>query len=141
MRKIMINKIIKVNSQYKDRVKSFIIDRKLYIKPNFNPIQLNNSIEWNTEGSLSKTKIIYLHTLLIIKDLIKYLIKEKIEYSAESLKIIEEWWEINEKNEVAWNEHAVAERTLNLLYFQENSSIKIKDKKFNRIISAHLEYL
>src|SRR5699024_6260284 len=50
-------------------------------------------------------------------------------------------WEINEKNEVAWNEHAVAERTLNLLYFQENSSIKIKDKKFNRIISAHLEYL
>src|SRR5699024_9056332 len=47
----------------------------------------------------------------------------------------------NQENLVAWNEHAVAERIINIIYFQENSTKKMKSKKYNLILQKHLEFL
>lgn len=137
----MINEIIKVNSKYRERVHSFISKRELFIKPNFKPLFIENLLDWKISVKLSKTEIIYIHSLLIVKDLIKYKLSGDDDYSELARNIIEKWWESNQDNENAWNEHAVAERTLNIIYFQENTSKKIKNKKYNLILQKHLEYL
>lgn len=137
----MINEIIKVNSKYRERVNSFISENKLFIKPNFKPIFVEDLINWKITMELSKTETIYLQSLLIVKDLIKYKLSNNDDFSEIALKIIEKWWEDNQDNDIAWNEHAVAERTLNIIYFQENSSKKLKFKKYNLILQKHLEYL
>lgn len=137
----MINEIIKVNSKYTERVNSFIKENKLFIKPNFKPIFVGDLINWKITVELSKTEMIYLHSLLIVKDLIKYKLTNDNDFSEIARKIIEKWWEDNQENMSAWNEHAVAERTLNLIYFQENSSKKIKSTKYEKILRMHLEFL
>lgn len=137
----MINEIIKVNSAYSERVASYIQKKEVYIKPNFNPIYIENLSEWKINQVLSKTETVYLHSLLIVKDLIKKTLTENVDYSNYAFQIIENWWEKNQNNEIAWNEHAVAERTLNLIYFQENSSKKINFKKYEKILRMHLEFL
>lgn len=137
----MINEIIKVNSAYSERVASYIQKKEVYIKPNFHPIYIENLNEWKINQVLSKTETVYLHSLLIVKDLIKKSLTENVDYSNYAFQIIENWWEKNQNNEIAWNEHAVAERTLNLIYFQENSSKKIKFKKYEKILRMHLEFL
>lgn len=137
----MINEIIKVNSKYRERVNSFIKENKLFIKPNFKPIFVEDLINWKITVELSKTEKIYLHSLLIVKDLIKYKLSNEDDFSEIARMIIENWWENNQDNTMAWNEHAVAERTLNIIYFQENSSKKIRNKKYNLILEKHLEYL
>src|SRR5699024_10500055 len=123
-----------VNSKYKDRVNSFINNKELYIKPNFSPIYIKNLINWEINKQLSKTEEVYLHSLLIIKDLTKFSLTEQNNYFKLSHQIIEKWWDKYQNDEFAWNEHAVAERTLNLLYFQENSSKKLRQRKFNFIL-------
>lgn len=137
----MINEIIKVNSKYTERVNSFIKENKLFIKPSFKPIFVGDLINWKITVELSKTEMIYLHSLLIVKDLIKYKLTNDNDFSEIARKIIEKWWEDNQENMLAWNEHAVAERTLNLIYFQKNSTNEINQEKFHTILMRHLEFL
>lgn len=137
----MINEIIKVNSKYRERVNSFINEKKLFIKPNFPPIYVKDITNWNTDEKLSRTEEVYLESLLIVKDIIKYKLSNEKDYSEIARKIIEKWWDENQENVHTWKEHAVAERILNIIYFQENSSIKLKTKKYNLILETHLEYL
>lgn len=137
----MINDIIKVNSNFKVRVNDFISNNNMHIKSNLPTIKVDNDIDWEIDQTLSRTYQVYLHSLLIVKDLTKFSLVSETKYFTEALKIIEDWWFNNKNNSLAWNEHAVAERVINIIYFQENSDKKIQKEIYEELLISHLNYL
>lgn len=135
----MITNIIKINSKYKERIHSFLENKQLYIKPNLPYIDRNDS--WTDSGIGNKTVLVYFHSLLIVKDLTYFARNVNNKYDLLTYKIIKNWWSANENNSNAWNEHSVAERVLNFIYYFETTEVEYDYNLYNEILDKHLNYL
>src|SRR5699024_7491796 len=141
-----INKIISVSKNYKKNISEFE-NGKLVIKENLESIVFKDNIDWNyIHVTNSRTYQVYLHSLNIIKDFVQmYLISHNDKYLMQAVELIKDWYKKNigvENTNLAWNEHAVSYRILNIIYFQENAgNSKLPQKIFNKIIDSHIEYL
>lgn len=141
-----INRIINKSANYKTIVEEYKIG-KLIVKDNLEPILYSKNIDWNyIHQNNERTYQIYLHSLNIVKAFIQMY---KNNNDHENLKIgkqiILDWYRENinlNDNNLAWNEHAVSYRVLNIIYFQENAGKnKLPNKIFKDIIDKHVKFL
>src|SRR5699024_231651 len=104
-------------------------------------------IDWNYKHKHNEsTYQVYLHSLLIIKELtICYQKLGDEKYIEKAKELIMDWYynnsSLNAKNK-AWHEHAVSSRINNIIYFNQRAkSYTLETDVFQKIIKSHSDYL
>lgn len=145
-----INRIL----EYKDLKKDLVFKRRKFNKETFEfadklikneiymfkiwePIKIENKIDWNMNPFGDKTWQFYFHSLDFICHLVNAYENSGEEiYLKKSEEFIESWMNTNQNiedatSEWAWKGHAVANRTMNIVYFLSKYEYLInKNRKF-----------
>lgn len=125
-----------------------ILKNKFHLSSVLDIVEFKDEINWEYISNKNKNSYqLYLHSLNSISYLINsYIISNNSIYLKKSLEIIMSWNSYNlknNKNNMIWYDHTVANRILNLMFFQLISK-NILDYDYNlieKLILKHIDYL
>lgn len=146
-----IEKLVPYNKRMETNFRRLLRGR-LYIKRNLDPIKYEKEIDWNFNHHRNpRTYQVYLHSLNFVNDITWSHIKSPKTMKVKLARaIIDDWIkyhleesDILKENNLAWNEHAVSYRIINLIFFQSayKNTSKFEEEEFQNLLLKHADFL
>lgn len=139
---------MKTRQEIAECITEDILKDRLVIKLGFDPIDISDGINWEYKHeSNTRTYAVYLHAFDYLKSIVM-INQNKPDEQLLTLanNILRSWIDFNSSDhkfhQYVWNEHAVANRLQNFIYYYENlEGANIGDTEFSNFVLQHCNYL
>lgn len=144
-------KRVNFNKEKVSEVKDILLDNKIFVFGLWEPVSYSKNIDWNENPYGNRSWYLYLQSLRMIGYLAEdYCYSVDLKNIEKSKEIIQSWYSTYENDFSTssrlsgkiWNDHAVANRTLNLMhaYFTFKNEDKLRNDILE-ILKFHGEWL